>query len=332
MFFMKCTLSINSVENNEPIIRAIKPSAVNIKQSVSNLVDTAEITLPLTPYLRQDNTDGTLIPERGIVFNPGDRVTIRMGYDDDITQRFEGFIARISNTVPMTLYCEGYASQLRNVIFNYSYTNTTLKKMLSDLCAGTDITISPYTVDLPLSNIFFRNASGLKVLEWVQKELLCRVWFDGRQLYAGASLYALPKPSVSFRLGYNTVKDSELQKKSDKEHVQLSIVEKQPTGATKKVKDVSKKYSATKEIKIRPGLPEGFKRSLVAELQKLADNHGYEGKITAFLTPYVDKAYTIEIQDKRYPDREGRYFAESVDTSFSHSGGRQTINLIYYGK
>ena len=89
MFIMKCLLSINSVENNEPIIRSIKPSAVSIKNSVSNLVDTAEITLPLTPYLRQDNTDGTVIPERGIIFNPGDRITIRMGYDDYITQLFE---------------------------------------------------------------------------------------------------------------------------------------------------------------------------------------------------------------------------------------------------
>ena len=332
MFIMKCTLSINSVENNEPIIRSIKPSAVTIKHSVSNLVDTAEITMPLTPYLRQDNTDGTLISERGIIFNPGDRVTIRMGYDDDITQRFEGFITRISNTVPMTLYCEGYASQLRNIIFNKSYANTTLKQLLADMCAGTDIVISPYTVDLPISNVFFKNASGLKVLEWVQKELLCRVWFDGRQLYAGASLYALPKPSVTFRLGYNTVKDSELQKKSDKEHIQLSIVEKQPSGSTKRVKDVSKKYSTTKEIMIRPGLPEGFKNSLVRELQQLADNQGYEGKITTFLLPYVDKSYTVVVEDRRYPYRSGRYFAESVDTSFSPSGGRQTINLIYYGK
>lgn len=89
MFIMKCTLSINSVENNEPIIRSIKPSAVSLRRSVKDLVDTAEITLPLTPYRRQDNTDGTVIPEQGIIFNPGDRVTIRMGYDDDITQLFE---------------------------------------------------------------------------------------------------------------------------------------------------------------------------------------------------------------------------------------------------
>ena len=110
MFIMKCILSINSMENNEPIIRSIKPSAVSLKRSVKDLVDTAEVTLPLTPYLRQDNTDGTVIQERGIVFNVGDRVTIAMGYDDDVPQRFEGFIASISKSTPMKLYCEGYAT------------------------------------------------------------------------------------------------------------------------------------------------------------------------------------------------------------------------------
>ena len=108
MFIMKCLLSINSMENNEPIIRSIKPSAVSLKRSVKDLVDTAEVTLPLIPYLRQDNTDGTVIQERGIVFNVGDRITIAMGYDDDVPQRFEGFIASISRSTPMRLYCESY--------------------------------------------------------------------------------------------------------------------------------------------------------------------------------------------------------------------------------
>lgn len=83
MFTMKCLLSINSVENNEVIVRSIKPSAVTIKKSVTDIFDTAEITLPLNPYLTRDNTDGTVLPERDIIFNPGDKVRITMGYDDD---------------------------------------------------------------------------------------------------------------------------------------------------------------------------------------------------------------------------------------------------------
>ena len=173
MFIMKCLLSINSTENNEPIIRSIKPSAVSLKRSVKDLVDTAEVTLPLTPYLRQDNTDGTVIQERGIVFNVGDRVTIAMGYDDDITQRFEGFIAGISKSTPMKLYCEGYAYQLRNVAFNKSYTNTTLKQLLSDLCAGTNIVISPHTADVPLSNVFFKKIDIFHICNVITDKMYC---------------------------------------------------------------------------------------------------------------------------------------------------------------
>ena len=76
MLIMKCQLSIATVENNEIIIRSIKPSSATVKKSVTDLFDTAEITLPLNPYLRQDNTDGTLLQERGIVFSIGDKVKI----------------------------------------------------------------------------------------------------------------------------------------------------------------------------------------------------------------------------------------------------------------
>lgn len=329
---MKCLLTIGSVNNNEPVLRAIKPSAVSLKKSVTDLVDTAEITLPLNPYLQQDNTDGTLLEERNIVFSTGDKVRIAMGYDDDTSDRFEGFIARIEKTVPMRIYCEGFSYLLRDVVFNRSYTLVTLKQLLADLVAGTEIRISPHTADVTIPNAFFKNIPALKVLEWVQKELLCRVWFDGGELYAGASLFALPKPTAQFRLGYNTVKDDSLQRVELPDRVQITIVEKQKTGSTKKVKDTTKKYSATKEIKIRPGMPENFKKQIATELQKVANHRGFSGKITTFLVPFVDKAYTVEITDNRYPERAGKYFAEAVETSFSTSGGRQTIKLSYYGK
>lgn len=332
MFTMKCLLSINSVENNEVIVRSIKPSAVTIKKSVTDIFDTAEITLPLNPYLTRDNTDGTVLPERDIIFNPGDKVRITMGYDDDNDERFSGFIARIDKTVPMKLYCEGYAFQLRDIIINKSYNSVSLSHLLADITAGTDIIISPHTAQVTIHNVFLRNTPALKALEWIEKELLCRVWFDGNILYAGASLYALPKPTTKFLLGYNTVKDDSLQQSNNNDKVTISIIEKEKTGTTKRVKDPSRLYAATKEIRIRPGMPENFKSEVAAELQRLANTRGFEGKITTFLTPFVDKAYTVIIADNRYPERAGSYFAESVDTSFSRSGGRQTIKLINYAK
>lgn len=329
---MKCLLSVASVENNNPTIRAIKPSAIFVKKSVTDFFDTAEITLPLNPYLRRDNSDGTLIERRNIVLNTGDKVSISMGYDDEMNNIFEGFIARIDKSVPMKLYCEGYAFLLRDVIFNRSYNSVSLVQLLSDLTRGTDIRISPHTAQLTIPQVAFRNTPAVKVLEWIEKELLCRVWFDGRMLYAGASLYAIPKSTTRFKLGYNTVKDDSLRQDTQAHKVAISVVEKEKTGTTKRVKDVARKYSATREIRIRPGTPELFKRAVAAELQELENNRGFQGSITTFLLPFVDKAFTVDIADDLYPERAGRYFAESVQHSFSPSGGRQTIKLIHYAK
>lgn len=84
-FFLTTKFFSNFLFNNLLIsfVRSIKPSAVTIKKSVTDIFDTAEITLPLNPYLTRDNTDGTVLPERDIIFNPGDKVKITMGYDDD---------------------------------------------------------------------------------------------------------------------------------------------------------------------------------------------------------------------------------------------------------
>ena len=52
---------------------------------------------------------------------------------------------------------------------------------------------------------------------------------------------------------------------------------------------------------------------------------GYEGSFDAWLIPFVKPSYTIGIYDEDYPYKDGRYYAESVTTSFSESGGKRTI-------
>ena len=52
---------------------------------------------------------------------------------------------------------------------------------------------------------------------------------------------------------------------------------------------------------------------------------GYEGTFDTWLVPYVEPSYTIGIYDADYPDKDGRYYAESVTTNFSQNGGKRTI-------
>lgn len=325
MYTMRCNITIGSYTG-------IKPSRCKIHRSVSDIVETAEIVLPLNPYLRRDNTDGTVIRDRNLLIAAGDKVSITMGYDDDTAERFAGYVARISKTVPMTVYCEGYSYAIKDKVINKSYRRTTIRQMLQDVVAGTDIGISPYTADVAVEAVTLRNTPAIKVLEWMQRELLCRVYFDGPALYVGATPYAIPKPKVTYRLGYNTAEDKDLQQSARADNVVISIVEREPSGSSVKTSNRNGRYDNVKEVKIRRGMPDDYKRRVAAALQAAANYGGYSGTITAFLVPLCGKGYTVEIQDDRYPERAGMYFAEEVDTSYGPDGGRQKIKLTYYGK
>ena len=327
----------------------VKPSAVAWRTGTGSFTDTCRITLPLSPFVRKeqsmtDHADGIAETASGAVvrnfkevpFKKDDKVTVCLGYNGRNKEVFRGFVNVINYTNQLIVECEGYNHQLRNKYFSKSYKQTTLRKILLDLISGTDIKLSPVCDDIPLQEVWFKNAPGHKVLEWVQKELCCRVWFDGEYLYAGASKFVSPNPSrpatdVKVKIGWNTVSADDL-KKQQAEEVEINIVEKDPAGTTKKTKPESKKYSNVKEVKVRAGLPANFLQKAVQERQQEKDFEGYEGSIVLFGEPHVWKSDKIIVTDDRFPERSGNYFAEDIEGEYGEGGFRRKVKLRYYGK
>lgn len=327
----------------------VKPSAVEWKSGTGTFADTCSITLPLSPFVRHEqhiteHADGvaeslsgsTMYNFKEVPFHKDDKVVVLLGYDNRNVEVFRGFVSVINFADQMQVECEGYSHQLRKKYFSKSYQKTNLKTILTDLIAGTDIKLSPACDNIPLTDVWFKNATGLKVLEWVQKELCCRVWFDGEYLYAGASKFVKPNPDreekdVSVRIGWNTVSADDL-KKQTAEEVEINIVEKDASGSAKRTKPESKKYSNVKEVKVRAGMPSAFLKKAVAELQQEKDHEGYEGGIVLFGEPHVWKSDRVVVTDERFPERSGNYFAEEVVGSYGDGGLRQNIKLRYYGK
>lgn len=337
MFIMTSEIQIGS-------FKSVKPSAVKWKCSVSNFTDTCSISLPLRTYVRnlvvKDSVLQTSMLEANVnkipdtqqtVFAEGNKVEVYLGYNNKNTLRFKGFIKRINYAKPLVLECEGYSYQLKNKVFTKSYTTTSVKEILSDLIAGTDIKLSEFIPDIPLKNVPFKNCPGLKVLEWFQKECLLAVYFDFEKLYVGSSKYGIKKPTQKLRLGWNTADDNELKKDTVESNVIIHVVEKSSTGTVKRTKSVQKKYSTTKEVKARAGMPDKVLKEVANELQKIENFSGYKGEINCFLEPHFENGYVAKIIDNMFPDRNGSYFVESVDGSFDSSGGRQKITLRYYG-
>lgn len=323
----------------------IKPASVKWKVGVGNYTDECTIELPLRTYVRNIDTAIPVLPAYGTegkaadlvsknetVFKEGDKVEVWLGYNGNNTLRFKGFVKRINYAKPLVLECEGYNYQLRDIVFNRSYKNATVKQILTDLTHGTDIKLSDAIPNIVLSNATFAKFPGQKVLEWFQKECHLAVFFDFDTLYVGHSKFALIKPTVKLRLGWNTAVDKELKKDATDTDIQINLVEKSSAGSVKRTKSDKTKYGNVKEVKVRQGLADADLKKIANELQNAVSFKGYEGSITCFLQPNFEKCYVAQVIDNLFPDRNGKYFVEQIDGSFNSSGGRQKLTLRYYGK
>lgn len=62
------------------------------------------------------------------------------------------------------------------------------------------------------------------------------------------------------------------------------------------------------------------------ELERLSYN-GYDGAITTFLEPRAMPTMIADITDKQYPERDGKYYIEAVETTFGTGGGRHKVTI-----
>lgn len=324
------------------VYRAMRPSEVTWECSLGSFTDRCRVTLPLSSYVETTvpPTDGGTDMRRDTVrvssvteclFREGDAVDVRLGYGGENGRVFAGFVKSVVMGEALTLECEGYSWQLRDAKFRRAYRSTTVRQILADLTEGTDIRLSDRIDDIEIKEVTFNTATKLQVLEWLQKECACRVFFHFDTLYAGASQYSIDNGGISIRLGWNTVSADGL-KKDTSESVQINLVEKDDKGTVRRVKSEGRRYGEVREVKVRHGLQNDYLRRVVKEMQDDEDAKGYEGEVTLFMQPPALKGMVCDVTDPRFPERGGQYFIEGVRGSFGSGGGRQTIRLKNYGR
>lgn len=339
MFIMTSDIQIG---NNR-----VKASSIKYRNSVTSIVSTCSIELPRLLFLKTD-LDHTETPgkRKEITIKEGDYVRVDLGYNFKNTKRFEGFVKRVSTSSPLVIDCEGYAYQINKITsFTKSYLSTTIKEILQDLTKGTDIVLHKSIPDVKVPAVRFKNATGMQVLEYIQKKLLLVVYFDFNVLYAGIT-YAYDKNNVKLKLGWNTVEDKELKQNYDSAGTLIQLVEKDDAGSVTKtpsndtikanIKAVdivaykNEPKADIREVIIYAGLESNIKKEIANRLQDDVNRLGWSGNITAFLEPVIEPAQVVEITDNRFPQRNASYLCESVDGSFNTGGGRQNVKLIFY--
>ncbi|MDD2635612.1 MAG: hypothetical protein PHW82_08965 [Bacteroidales bacterium] len=322
----------------------VNVSSVKYRCAITSIVDTCSISIPRLLYKKSDLsvTDSNEKYEE-IKFKAGDPVQVLLGYNGNNTKRFAGFVKSVSTSSPMEVECEGYAYQIKKIeSFSKSYQTTTVKQILADLTQGTDIKLASSMPVVNVPNVRFKNANGMQVLEWLQKNLAMVVYFDFDTLYAGVQ-YGYDKDVVKLRIAWNVAEDKELKQNIDDVPTKIQLVEKNEQGELKKTQSDQEIYADIRDIDIYPGITGDIgdvniigytdgdiKKVIANRIQEEQNRIGYSGNITAFLEPNIEKSQVIDLEDTRYTERSGRYFAESVSGSFTKGGGRQNLKLKLY--
>lgn len=296
---------------------------VQIKRSIYNLAATAIIKIPVTAVLKHTGEPPAHIETAGTI-KAGDKVEIRLGYDNRFNTEFTGYVKRLNYKVPLEIECEDEYYKARSVNCVFSKKETSLKQCLNTILPGFKLASC---VDLTLKNFVVNNKPASWVLGLLKKEYGLTVFFDiNGSLYVGKA-HDVQGGKVKYQLHYNVIKDDDLKFQLS-EDVKL------------KVKAICYYKDGTK---IEGGLGEegGENKTLyyydvenADELKALAQEElkrysfdGYRGKIETFLFPYALPGMVAELEDPVYQERSGKYYIESVDVSFGQSGARRNVEI-----
>jgi hypothetical protein len=305
----------------------VKPHQVKITKSIFEYVDRAQIQLPITARIVRDGAVITASAETAKQFTEGDKVLIQLGYNGVLKTEFEGFISRINFTAPLEIEAEGYSYQLRKKTLTGTVKKIKLKDVLKKITEGTDIILDDAIPDFTIDKLILTGKNGVRILEELQgtSKMLIKFFFTGNKLYGGLQ-FLKTTGDVKYRLGWNVIKDNSLKLHQAKnQEVTINWIGEH--------KDGTKTYVG----RGKKGVVKTHTSHIItdkASLQQLADAEhaklsydGYEGKITAFGSPFCIPGNRVVLEDKKYKERSGNYIAQHTEVTYGMNGFRRVIGI-----
>lgn len=331
---------LNSDITIGPFVK-VKVSRLTIAKSVFDFVNKATIYLPTSARLKlaeQINKDVIQVNKQ---FKEGDSVKIDLGYNGVLNNEFKGFISRMDFKSPLEVVCEGYSYILRKRTYRKTFKNVKLIEILKFLSAGTDIKVDDKNIaDVVVTKLVLQDHSGTEALQLIKKTFneLIQIWFENETMYADLFPVRPIGQTVKYRIGYNIITANEL-KKRDSANTDVEVVYQARDNSGQIKTATGGRLKSSKIVATASTQTQGERKRInttitdQGTLNKLANsNHnkltydGYEGKITAFLAPYCLPAWTIELDDPKFPERGGRYVVTGIEVKYG-MGARRVLEI-----
>jgi hypothetical protein len=264
-----------------------------------------------------------------------DKVTVKLGYDDNFETVFKGYVKSIHRKFPVEIECEDEMFRLKwaeNTVKKNYFSSVSLDDLLkyclpadiNYVCADMELGQFDIPQDVPVTNVL----EHLTKKETYGLFAYFQLVNDEPILYVGLPNihFIQERKTQKFKFEYNIISDS-LQY-SEKDDIKI------------KIKAISIMSDNTK-YEIEHGDSDGGLRTFnyynmpQSELKKKAEElykefkvDGYSGCFSTFGEPFVRKADAVMLLDDRYVNQLiESYSINKVSRKYNTSGYRQTINI-----
>jgi hypothetical protein len=315
-----CRISIGSL-----ILKAV--NEVTIKSSWRNLTDSATITLPRNITFKSNHAlEGERLEK---YIKRGDKVIIELGYNNNYSTEFEGYVREVEPNVPTRIYCEDEMVKLKKGNFKRVWKKAKLQDIIKEIVPGYNYQVVDATLDY--SSISGKTAAQilLDLREFGIYSYFKRI--DGTlTLYSGFP-YSFQFNRHTYHMQKN-VRDNDLKFRhavnvsdpSEVPTIQVKAIANLPTGKKTIEYFPSQEESRNAEIITlnysELSANEAERKKILrqyaeAEFKKYNVN-GYRGSITGFAVPVPRHGDHVKIVDARYPEREGTYIIDETLVEF----------------
>jgi len=297
--------------------------SVEIATSIDNLMDTATIKLPQCVF--NNNI------EELTTIKKGQKVAISLGYDDELTDEFTGYVRELSTDGEAVVYCsnEVYlfnATMLPNKVFQ----NPNVKDLLEYVVKNSapqlgvncqfDFAYDKFTID---------TATGLDVLKLIQDECHCMIFIkDGNLNATSPYIQTGDYQTVKYNLGINVMKDGYSLKYKDKSDRKLKVIAKGKGADGKQIEETGGEGGGDTITIDYKGLATSdlLKKQIAAVLEQKSYS-GYDGDFQGWYLPIVRKGDAVDLSDPTDSSRNGKYFVNGVLTTCNSGGITRKVSL-----
>lgn len=285
-----------------------------------NLTDTMKVSFARNVNMRD-------------VLKVGHTARLRLGYDGEVRNVFEGYVTKRRPNIPLEIEAEDEMWQLKRYKVSAAWRNASLRDVLTTILKG-----RPFTCpDIQLGRFTINDMTPALLLNELKEKQGLYTYFRDGQFHSGL-------PYTDSFMSRTSADPIVFDTRSDNVADASGLEYTSEDDRKVRVKAVSLLDNNT-EISIDPvGDADGDETTLhaygitnKADLKRFAEQElakmkrgGYGGSFVAHGLPAVRFGDAIYLRDPDYPERNGYYRVDQVTSSFSRNRGIK--QQIYPGK